>query len=114
MPEFLEPALRYSEAVVHGDTVWLCGQVPENPDGDITAQTGEVLAAIDRVLALAGSTRRQLLSATIYLRDMADYAGMNAVWDAWIAPGPGPARACVRAEMADPRWRVEIQAVAAR
>ncbi|TCO76530.1 enamine deaminase RidA (YjgF/YER057c/UK114 family) [Plasticicumulans lactativorans] len=114
MPQYLEPEVRYSEAVVHGDTVYLAGQVPETLDGDIGVQTREVCAAIDRGLALAGSDKRKLLSATVYLRDMADYAGMNAVWDAWLAPGPGPARACVRAEMADPAYRVEIMVVAAR
>jgi enamine deaminase RidA (YjgF/YER057c/UK114 family) len=93
--------------------VYLAGQVPDTADADITQQTKEVLAQIDRVLALAGSDKSRLLSATIYLRDMSDYQGMNAVWDQWLAGHHAPARACVQAQMANPQWRVEIMSTAA-
>lgn len=112
--ERFEPGPRYSEAVAAGGLVFLAGQVPEDAEAGITQQAAEVLAAVDRALALAGSTRARLVSATIYLREMADYAAFNAVWDAWLLPHPAPARACVQALLADPRWRVEVQVVAAR
>ena len=92
-----EPGPRYSEAVVAGGLVFLAGQVPEDPQAGIEQQAREVLAALDRALALAGSTRTRLVSATIFLREMADYAAFNTVWDAWLAPHPAPAREIGRA-----------------
>ena len=77
------------------------------------AQTQQVLAQIDRLLAEVGSDKTRILSATIYLPDMADFAAMNAVWEAWVAPGQTPARATVEAKLASPDYRVEIQVVAA-
>lgn len=112
--EHFEPGPRWSEAVASGALVFLSGQVPEDALAGIEQQAAEVLAGVDRALALAGSDRSRLLSVTIFLRDLADYAAFNAVWDAWLAPLPAPARACVQALLADPRWRVEVQAVAAR
>lgn len=104
---------RYSDAAVHRGVAWLAGQVPEDPSLDIGGQTRSVLAQIDALLAQVGSDRAQLLMVTIYLADMADYAGMNAVWDAWIAGVSAPPRATVQARLADPRWRIEIVATAA-
>ncbi len=76
------PAARYSEAVVANGFVFLSGQVPANPEADIEAQTADVLAQIDRILADCGSDKAHICEAVIYLPDMADYAGMNRVWDA--------------------------------
>ena len=111
----LHVASRYSVAVIHNGVVYLSGQLADDLSGDIRQQTRETLAAIDRLLAEAGSDKRCLLSATIFLRDIdADYAGMNAEWDAWVAPGTAPARTTVEARLYAPQVRVEIQVVAAR
>ena len=104
--------VRYSDSVVHNGTVYLV-EVPATLDADITAQTREVLASIERLLAQAGSDKSRLLMATIYLRDMADYDAMNAVWDAWLPAGTAPARACIEARLANPGYRVEIVLTAA-
>ena len=93
--------------------VYLAGQVAENPRQDITGQVQSVLAQVDRLLAEAGSDKRRILSATIYLADMADYGAMNAVWDKWVPQGDTPARATVEARLARPEYKVEIQLVAA-
>ncbi len=103
---------RYSDSVVHQGTVYLV-EVPSNPAGDITAQTENLLASVDRLLAQAGSDRAKLLMVTVYLADMADYDGMNAVWDAWVPAGCAPTRACVQARLANPAWRVEMAITAA-
>ncbi len=105
---------RYSEIVIHNGTVHLAGQLADDYDGDIREQTRQTLASIDRLLAEAGSDKSRILSVTIYLKDMAaDYAGLNEVWDAWVANGAAPARACVEARLYDPRVRVEMMVVAA-
>ncbi len=109
----INPETRYSDATVHNGTVYLAGQVAETLTGSATVQTQEVLAAIDQVLAAAGSDKSKLLTATVYLTHMSDYAEMNAVWDAWLPKGCAPARACVEARMARPEYRVEIQVIAA-
>ena len=103
---------RYSDSVVHNGTVYLV-EVPSNLDADITGQTENLLASIERLLAQAGSDKSRLLMATIYLADMADYGAMNAVWDAWLPEGSAPARACVQARLANPEFRVEIVLTAA-
>ena len=103
---------RLSEAVVANGFVFLSGQVPANPEADIEAQTADVLGQIDRILAECGSDKAHICEAVIYLPDMADYAGMNRVWDAWVAPGKAPARACVQAALADAGWKVEIKITA--
>lgn len=102
-----------SQGVVAGGLVYLAGQVADNTTADVKAQTAEVLAKIDAVLARAGSGKSKLLSATIYLKDMADFAAMNQVWDAWVAADGKPARATVQAALATPEYLVEIQAIAA-
>jgi enamine deaminase RidA (YjgF/YER057c/UK114 family) len=105
---------RLSETAIHNGTVYLAGQVPEDTTQDIRGQMREVLGHIDRLLAEAGSDKRHLLFVQIYLPDLADYAGMNEAWDAWVAPGSAPPRATVEAKLADPSWRVEVVAVAAQ
>lgn len=104
---------RYSDIVIHSGTAWIV-EVPTSEGADAAAQTREVLASLDTLLARAGSSRERLLSATIYLTDMADYDAMNAAWDAWLPAGTAPSRACVQvAALARPGWRVEIAVVAA-
>ena len=103
---------RYSDVVTHGNTVYLV-EVPDTLSADITVQTREVLAAVDKRLRQAGSSKSRLLMATIYLRDMADYDGMNAVWDNWVPEGTAPARACVQARLANSEMRVEVVVIAA-
>lgn len=104
-----------SQIVVHGDTVYLAGIVAHNNvSKSVAEQTKEILATIDGYLAKAGTDKSKLLSATIYIADMATFAEMNAVWDAWVAPGNTPARATVEAKLAAPQYKVEIMVTAAR
>jgi len=110
----LHVATRYSEAAIYQGVVYLAGQVPEDASADITGQTEQVLGLIDQLLAQAGSDKTQLLMVTIYLADMADYAAMNQVWDAWVVAGHAPPRACVQAALADPAWKIEIVVTAAQ
>ena len=110
----INPGKRLSDAVVHGSTVYLAGQVASDPSADVKTQTRDILAQIDRLLGGLGSSKQRLLSATIYLADMADYAAMNEVWDAWVPAGDLPARATVQARLAKPEYRIEIQAIAAK
>lgn len=105
---------RMSQAVVHGNTVYLAGQVALNAPGKSAAeQTQDIVQAIDGLLAEAGSDKSKLLSATIWLADMADYNEMNSVWDAWVPEGQAPARACVESKLAAPQFTVEIGVTAA-
>ena len=104
---------RYSDAVAFGDTVHLV-EVAQNLDGDISAQTREVLASVEQTLLCAGSDKSRLLQVTIYLADIADIDAMNAVWDNWVPEGCAPVRACVEARLAHPAYRIEIVVVAAR
>lgn len=104
---------RMSHIVIHNETIYLCGQVTDDREAGITVQTEQTLAKIDRLLAEARSDRDHLLSVTIYLKSMQDFAEMNAVWDQWTNQGTPPARACVRAEMASPQLLVEMSVIAA-
>ena len=104
---------RLSEATVHNGTAYLAGQVAGDAKQDISGQTRQVLAAIDKLLAEVGSDKSRILMAQIFIADMADFAGMNGVWDAWVAPGHAPCRATVEATLAKPGWRVEIVVTAA-
>jgi enamine deaminase RidA (YjgF/YER057c/UK114 family) len=113
MIQRLHLGARMSQAVIHGDTVYLAGQVAADPTKDVPGQTREVLDAIDRLLAEAGSDKTRILSATIYLADIGTFAQMNSVWDAWVAQGHTPARATVEAKLAAPAYKVEIQVIAA-
>lgn len=109
----LQTEARMSQAVIHGDTIYLAGQVGE-PGDDVTAQTRTALAEIDALLAAAGSDKSRLLMVTIWLADMADFAAMNAVWDPWIADVAAPARATGEAKLASSDYLVEVIAIAAR
>ena len=106
---------RMSQVVVHGDTVYLAGQVAQNAGGgSIADQTKDILEAIDGLLAEAGSDKSKLLTATIWLSDIRHFDEMNAVWDAWVAPGNTPCRACVEARLAFTQFDVEIMVTAAK
>lgn len=109
----LQPGKRMSQAVVYNNTVYLAGQVADDPSQDVAGQTHQILASIDKLLAEAGSDKSKILSATIVLSDIRTFAEMNAVWDAWVAPGNTPARATIEAKLAGPQYRVEIIVVAA-
>jgi enamine deaminase RidA (YjgF/YER057c/UK114 family) len=110
----LDPGPRMSEAVVHGGVVYLAGQIASETAGQpIEAQTSEVLAAIDALLARAGSSKAKLLRCQIILADMADFAAMNGVWAGWVDPANPPARATIEAKLANPGWKIEIIATAA-
>ena len=109
----LHPDDRMSQAVIHGDTIWLAGQVGE-PGEDVVVQTRTALAEIDGLLAEAGSSKSKILSATIWLADIADFEAMNSVWDAWVDRDNPPARATGESRLATPEYRVEIIVVAAR
>ncbi len=104
---------RMSKVVVHGDTVYLAGQVADDPNADVAGQTKQILAKIDGALAEAGSDKSKLLSATIWLADIRTFEEMNKVWDAWVSPGNTPALATVEAKLASLDYKVEI-VVAAR
>ncbi len=108
----IEVGPRMSAAVVHGQTVYLTGQVANDPSLGVTGQTREVLGEIDRLLALAGTDKTRILSATVYLADIVTFAQMNAAWDAWAAPGHTPSRATVEAKLAAPEYKVEIVVIA--
>jgi enamine deaminase RidA (YjgF/YER057c/UK114 family) len=104
---------RLSEMAVHNGTVYLAGQVPEDASQDIRGQTRQVLAAIDALLARAGSDKSKILMAQIFLADLADFGGMNEEWDAWVAAGHAPPRATVQAALAKKEWRIEVVVTAA-
>jgi enamine deaminase RidA (YjgF/YER057c/UK114 family) len=114
MIERLQPGPRMSQAVIHGDTVYLAGQVADDTSADVTGQTRQILASIDRLLAAAGTDKTKILSATVYLADIGTFAEMNAAWDAWVPAGHTPARATVEARLAAAVYTVEIQVIAAR
>jgi enamine deaminase RidA (YjgF/YER057c/UK114 family) len=106
---------RMSKCVVHGNTVYLAGIVATDPKGKSTTdQTKDILGQIDGLLAKAGTDKTKLVSANIWITDMANFAEMNAVWDAWVSPGNTPARATVEAKLATPDNKVEIMVVAAK
>ena len=106
---------RMSKCVVHGDTVYLAGIVANDPKGkSVTDQTKDVLATIDGYLKQAGTDKSKLLSANIWITDMATFAEMNAVWEPWVSAGNTPARATVEAKLAAPQYNVEIMVVAAK
>jgi len=104
---------RLSEMAVHGGTVYLAGQVPDDPTKDIAGQTGEVLANVDRLLAEGGTAKWRIVMAQIFLADIADFPAMNAVWDAWVVPGQTPPRATVQSTLARTEWRIEVVVTAA-
>lgn len=114
LPVRIQPGPRMSQAVIHAGSVHLAGQVALGAPGTSVAdQTRDILARIDALLTEAGSGRDKLVSATIWLADIANFAEMNSVWDNWVAPGATPARACVEARLAAPQFSVEITVIAA-
>lgn len=104
---------RLSEVAIHNGTVYLAGQIAEETAADIGGQTREVLGHVDRLLAESGSDKTCILSCQIYIKDMADFPGMNAVWDEWVPAGHSPPRATVEAKLANPAVLVEIVIIAA-
>ncbi len=109
----IETKKRMSRIVIHNDTIYLCGQVAEDANQGIQDQTRTMLAKVDDLLKQAGSSRKHILSATIYIKSMDLFAQMNEVWDKWVVDGHAPARACVEARMARQELLVEISVVAA-
>ena len=105
---------RLSEMVVHGDTVYLAGQVADDPKADVGSQVKQVLGQIDKLLAEVGSEKSKILSATIFLPDMGDFPALNKEWEAWVPAGHCPARATVEAKLAASEYKVEIQVIAAK
>ncbi len=103
---------RMSQIVIHGDTIYLAGQVAADAGADITVQTQQVLQKIDTLLAEVGSDKSKILSAQIWIASMGHFAQMNEVWDAWVAEGHAPARACIEARLASPDLLVEVGIVA--
>ncbi len=110
----IDPGPRMSRAVVHGDTVYLAGHVSKEPAGSVRGQTEAILRNIDARLAEAGTDRSKLLSANIWLADIATFDEMNAAWDSWVDRANPPARATVEARLASPDYLVEIMVIAAR
>lgn len=108
----IDSGKRMSQAVVANGFIFLAGQVAGDPSKDVEDQTRQVLAEIDRLLSVAGADKRHILTATVYLPDIGDFAAMNRAWDAWVAPDAKPARATVQAALAAPEYRVEIQVTA--
>ena len=111
----IEAGSRMSQAVIHGDTVYLAGQVALKSQGKPVAdQTREILGSIDRLLSEAGTDKSKLLSTQIWLADISKFNEMNEVWDAWLSPGNAPARATVESKLAAPDFTVEIMVTAAK
>ena len=109
----IDPGPRMSEASVFGERMYLSGMIPEDTSADITGQVKQALGEIDALLQKGGSDKSKILSAVIWLSNIADFAAMNAVWDAWVVPGHTPARATVEAKLNDPKMKIEIMVVAA-
>jgi len=104
---------RMSRTVIHNGTAYFCGQVPKDETVGMKGQTETVLEKIEDLLAEVGSDKKNILSVTIYVNNMAEFSEMNEVWDSWVEPGFAPARACVEAQMARPELKVEMSVVAA-
>jgi len=104
---------RLSDMAIHNGVAYLAGQVPDDASLDVTGQTTQVLATIDRLLAEAGTDKSRILMATVYVANMKEFDGMNKAWDAWVADGSAPPRATVEARLANPDYKVEIVVTAA-
>jgi enamine deaminase RidA (YjgF/YER057c/UK114 family) len=113
MVQRFDVGARLSEMAVHNGVCYLAGQVPADATQDIRGQTRQVLAAIDALLARAGTDKTRLLMVQIFIKDLAEFPAMNEVWDAWVAAGHTPPRATVQAALARPEWKIEIVATAA-
>ena len=105
---------RMSQAVVHGDRVYLAGQVADDTSQDVAGQTRQILAKIEALLARAGSSKEKILSANVWLSDIGTFNEMNSVWDPWVSKENPPCRACVESRLATPAYTVEIMVTAAR
>ena len=99
---------RMSEMTIHNGTVYLAGQIAEDGSQDIRGQTAQVLAAIDKLLLEAGTDKAHILRCQIFIKDLADFAAMNEIWEDWVAPGDAPPRATVQANLAKPEWKIEM------
>jgi enamine deaminase RidA (YjgF/YER057c/UK114 family) len=108
----IESGPRMSQAVVANGFVFLAGQVAADTSADVEGQTRQVLGEIDRLLAVAGSSKNRILTATIYLADVSTFGAMNKAWEVWVAADGKPARATVEASMVAPEYKVEIQVTA--
>lgn len=108
----IEAGPRMSQAVIHGNTVYLAGQVGK-PGGSVADQTKDILATVERLLKEAGSEKSKILQAIIWLADMKNFAEMNSVWDKWVDGKDAPARATGEAKLAGPEYKVEIIITAA-
>jgi enamine deaminase RidA (YjgF/YER057c/UK114 family) len=113
MVQRFDVGTRLSEMAVHNGVCYLAGQVAADGSQDITGQTQQVLAAIDALLARAGTHKGKLLMVQIFIKDLADFPAMNAAWEAWLPAGHAPPRATVKADLAKPEWRVEMVVTAA-
>lgn len=108
-----ENGSRFCRVLCHNGTVYLAGMTADDTSGDVVAQTQGTLGKIEHYLAMAGSDKSKLLTAVIWLRDIADFDRMNTVWDGWIDPSAMPVRATVEARLAGDSYRVEIMVTAA-
>jgi len=108
------PGPRMSRCVVNGDMVYLAGMTAGDSSADIKGQTQQILDKIDGYLKQAGTDKSKLLTAQLWITDMANFRGMNEVWNAWVDPKNPPCRACVQAGLARPELLVEIMVTAAR
>jgi enamine deaminase RidA (YjgF/YER057c/UK114 family) len=111
MIERIDTGRRMSRIVKHNGVAYLCGQVGDG--NDVATQTRDCLSRVEALLEKAGSSKERMLQAVIWLADMADFAAMNEVWDAWVPEGSAPARACGEAKLARPELKVEIIVTAA-
>ncbi|MGR2737350.1 RidA family protein [Billgrantia sp. Q4P2] len=111
--EYQDSNARMSQVAIHNGTVYLAGQVPSDASADMRGQTEQVLARIDELLAQAGTSKQNLISAQVWVTDMAEFGQMNEAWEAWVVPGRPPVRAALEAKLAKPEWKVEIMVVAA-
>jgi len=110
---YLNPEPRYSDAAIHGNVVWLAGQVPTDTSADMAGQTRQVLDQIDALLVQAGSHRSRILMAQVIVRDITEVPAMNAVWEAWFEGVTAPPRATFQAPLVNPAWRIEVIVTAA-
>ncbi len=113
MVQRFDVGARLSEMAVHNGVCYLAGQVPADGNQDMKGQVQQVLAAIDALLARAGTDKRKILMCQIFIKDLADFPALNEVWDAWVPAGDAPPRATVQAALARPEWRVEMVVTAA-
>jgi enamine deaminase RidA (YjgF/YER057c/UK114 family) len=109
----LHVGARLSQVAIYGGVVYTAGIVADDPAADTAGQTRQILAKIDQYLGEAGSDKTRILSTTIWLADMQDFAAMNSVWDTWVPAGATPPRACVESRLATPAYRVEVRVIAA-